>query len=107
MSLVRHLKLRLFFTKSDIFNMFYTLQTPQDCDSGIRVQIRDDVYGSLWLPFGWAHSPVPAQELFGMYLSMEHPDEVIVNQYFDDVPAFNTDRELLLNDTRQLAHSLQ
>ena len=72
-SLMRHLQLRVYFTKLDISNMFYTCRTPQWCDSGIRVQIGDDVCGFPGLPFGWAHSPALAQELLGMYLGVQHP----------------------------------
>ena len=72
MSIMRHLKLRVYFTNLDISNMFYTCRTPQGCDSGVRVPIGNDVYGFPGLPFGWAHSPTLAQELLGMYLSVQH-----------------------------------
>ena len=71
------------------------------------MQIGEDVYGFSGLPFGWAHSPVLAQEILVMYLSMEHPDEAIVIQYVDDILAFSTDRRLLVHDTRQVAHALE
>ena len=52
MSLMRHLGLRVYFTKLDISNMFYTCRTPPGRDSDIRVQIGDDIYGFPELPFG-------------------------------------------------------
>ena len=107
MSLMRHLQLRMYFTKLDISNMFYTCRTPQGCDSGIRVQIGDDVYGFPGLPFGWAHSPALAQELLGMYLSVQHPRQVKAIQYLDDVLMFSTDRGLLQQDSHGPAQSVE
>ena len=107
MSLMRHLQLRVHFTELDISNMFYTCHTPQGCDSGIRVQIGDDVYGFPGLPFRWAHSPALAQELRGMYLSVQHPRDVVAIQYLDDVLMFSTDRGQLQKDSQDLAQSLE
>ena len=74
---------------------------------GIRVQIGEDVYGFLGLPFGWAHNPALAQELLGMFPNVRHPKEVVIIQYLDDVLAINTLQRLLSEDTRDLADRLQ
>ena len=107
MSVVQHLNLRVYFTKLDISNMFYTCRTPPKCEVGLRVQIGDTVYGFPRLPFEWAHSPALAQELLGMYLSVEHQGEVVIIQYLDDVLAFSTQRLLLQHDTHQLAARME
>ena len=59
------------------------------------MQIGDTVYGFSGLPFGWAHSPALAQELLGMYLSVEHPDDVVIVQYLYDLLAFSGQRTLI------------
>ena len=91
MSLMRHLQLRPYFRKLDISNIFYTCRPPQGSDSGICVQIGDDVYGFLGLPFGWAHIPSLVQELRD--LSVQHPHELITIMYLDDVLVFSRDCE--------------
>ena len=68
MGLMRHLDIKMFFTKLDISNMFYTSRPPLESTRGMRVQIGDTVYG---FPFRWAHSPALAQVLLGMYLSVK------------------------------------
>ena len=69
------------------------------------MQVGDTVYGSSSLPFGWAHSP--AQEPLGMYLSVTHPDQVVLVHYLDDVLLLSTDRGVLRTDTVDLAATLE
>ena len=71
------------------------------------MQTGDDVYGFLGLPFGWAHGPALAPEIQGMFLSVQHPCEIIAIRHLDDVLMFSTNHGLPQHDAHHLAQSLE
>ena len=58
------------------------------------------------LPFGWAFSPIVAIGTLARYLSLKHPDQVILIQYLDDVLLPSVSIDILRHDTAEVARDL-
>ena len=84
-SLCKALKLKLFFTKLDISNMYWACKLPPEWSGRITFHVNGVLYMANSLPFGWAHSPIIASENLAHFLILAHPGQVIQIQYLDDV----------------------
>ena len=65
---------------------------PQRYRDLIRFKVAGAIYVMDSLPFGWAHSLVLAN------LSLQHPGQVILVQYLDDILVVSHDRQLLAHN---------
>ena len=100
------MKLKLFFTKLDISNMYCACKVPAEFRNSIRFKVNGVSYYVPSLPFGWAFSPIIAIETPARYLSLQHPGQVILIQYLDDVLSASVSPEVLRTDTAAVARDL-
>ena len=84
-SVCKTVKLKLFFTKLHISNMYWACKVPAEFRNSIRFRVNGVSYYVPSLPFGWAFSPIIAIETLARYLSLQHPGQVTLIQYLDDV----------------------
>ena len=91
----KSLKLKLFFTKLDISNMYWACNLPLEWSGRITFQVNGVSYVVNSLPFGWAHSPIIAIENMARFLILTHLGQVILIQYLGDVLLVSTDANVL------------
>ena len=58
-------------------------------------------------PFGWSFSPIIAIETLAQFLVQQHPGQVILIQYLDDLLLISVDRAVLAEDAAALAADLR
>ena len=105
-SVCKAIKLKLFFTKLDISNMYRACKVLAEFRNSIRFRVNGTSYFVPSLPLGWAFSPIIAIEIVARYLSLQHPGQVILIQYLDDVLLASVSLAVLRSDTTDVARDL-
>lgn len=99
--------LKLFFTKLDVSNHFWSCKVPSSAQLFVRFGVCGEVFAIPSLAFGWSHSPVLAQMILGMYLANVNPGTVVIIQYVDDILLVSMSRDVLERTTISTVATLE